>query len=75
MRVAIDAYTVGLIGVVSWAGGLRGSDLLAVVLVYASTIVIITWITGRTVGSLNRNVNYRHAIVTLNEALDDGAGG
>ena len=75
MRVAIDAYTVGLIGAVSWAGGLRGSDLLAVMLVYASTIVIITWITARTVGSLGRNDNYRHAIATLNEALDDGGVG
>jgi diguanylate cyclase (GGDEF)-like protein len=72
MRIGIDTYSVALIAVVSWAGGLRGSDLLAVVLVYASTIVIITWITARTVGSLNQNANFRHAIATLNEAIDGG---
>ena len=72
MRIGIDAFTIVLIGVVSWVGGVRGSDLVAVVLVYASTIVIITWITARTVGSLNQNVNFRHAINTLNEAIDGG---
>jgi diguanylate cyclase (GGDEF)-like protein len=72
MRVGIDLFTVALIAVVSWVGGVRGSDLLAVELVYASTIVIITWITARTVGSLNQNVNFRHAITTLNEAIDGG---
>jgi diguanylate cyclase (GGDEF)-like protein len=70
MRIGIDAYTVALIAVVSWVGGIRGSDLSAVVLVYASTIVIITWITARTVGTLNQSVNYRHAIASLNEAID-----
>ncbi len=70
MRIGIDAYTVALIGVVSWIGGVRGTDFLSVVLVYAATIVIITWITARTVGSLNQHVNFRHAIATLNEAID-----
>ncbi len=70
MRIGIDAYTVALIAVVTWMGGIRGSDLLAVVLVYAATIVIITWITARTVGTLNQSVNYRHAIAALNEAID-----
>ncbi len=70
MRIGIDVYAIALVAVVSWVGGLRGSDLLAVVLVYASTIVIITWITARTVGSLNRTVNFRHAIAALNEAID-----
>ncbi len=70
MRIGIDAYSVGLIAVVSWIGGVRGTDLLAVVLVYATTIAIITWITARTVGSLNHNVNFRHAIATLNGAID-----
>jgi diguanylate cyclase (GGDEF)-like protein len=70
MRIGIDAYTVALIAVVTWFGGIRGSDLLAVVLVYASTIVIITWITARTVGTLNQSANYRHAIASLNEAID-----
>ena len=70
MRIGIDAYTVALIAVVTWMGGIRGSDLLAVVLVYAATIVIITWITARTVGTLNQSVNYRHAIASLNEAID-----
>jgi diguanylate cyclase (GGDEF)-like protein len=72
MRVGIDGFTIVLIGVVSWVGGVRGSDLVAVELVYASTIVIITWIAARTVGSLNQNVNFRHAINTLNEAFDGG---
>jgi diguanylate cyclase (GGDEF)-like protein len=70
MRIGIDAYTVTLVAVVTWAGGVRGSDLLAVVLVYASTIGIITWITARTVGTLNQSVNYRQAVAILNEAID-----
>jgi diguanylate cyclase (GGDEF)-like protein len=70
MRIGIDAYTVALVAVVTWVGGVRGSNLLAVVLVYASTIVIITWITARTVGTLNQSVNYRHAVASLNEAID-----
>ncbi len=75
MRIGIDAFAVVLIGLVSWAGGVRGSDLVAVELVYAVTIIIITWITARMVGSLNRNVNFRHAINTLNEAIDGGSQG
>ena len=35
---------------------------MAVVIVYASTIVIITWIIARAVGSLTGTVNFRHAI-------------
>ena len=72
MRIGIDVFTIALVAVVSWAGGIRGSDLVAVELVYASTIVIVTWITARTVGSLNQSVNFRHAITTLNEAIDGG---
>ena len=70
MRIGIDAYTVALVAVVTWIGGVRGSDFLASVLVYASTIAIITWITARTVGTLNQSVNYRHAVASLNEAID-----
>jgi len=72
MRIGIDVYAIALIAVVSWVGGVRGSDLVAVELVYAATIVIITWITSRTVGSLNQNVNFRHAISSLNDAIDGG---
>jgi diguanylate cyclase (GGDEF)-like protein len=69
MRIAIDAYAVALVVIISWAQGLRGSDLASAIVVYASTIVIITWIVARTVGSLNGAVNFRAAIDALNEKI------
>ena len=40
-------------------------------LVYASTIVTITWIISRAVGSLTGNLNFRQSIDVLNETFDD----
>jgi diguanylate cyclase (GGDEF)-like protein len=71
MRIAIDVYAIVLVGVVNVLGGLRGSNLVATELVYTSTIVVITWITARTVGSLNEHVNFRRAVGSLNEAFDE----
>jgi diguanylate cyclase (GGDEF)-like protein len=72
MRIGIDLFTIGLVAVVTWAGGARGTDLAAATLVYAATIVIVTWITARSVGNLNQNLNFRRAINILNEAIDGG---
>ncbi len=71
MRIAIDAYAIALIGAITWAEGLRGQDLAAMVLVYAWTIVIVTWIIDRTVGSLSETVNFRRAVGALSDAFDD----
>ncbi len=69
MRMAIDAYAIALVLIIGWAQGLRGTDLAAGAIVFASTIVIITWIIARTVGELNRSVNFRAAVEALNERL------
>jgi diguanylate cyclase (GGDEF)-like protein len=69
MRIAIDAYAVVLVVIVSWAQGLRGTDLASAILVSASTVVIITVIVARTVGALNGAVNFRSAIDALNECF------
>ena len=69
MRVAVDAYAIALVVIIGWAQGLRGTDLAGGILVFASTIVIITWIIARTVGELNRSVNFRSAVEALNERL------
>jgi diguanylate cyclase (GGDEF)-like protein len=71
MRVAIDTFAIGLVVVVSWVEGLRGSDLAASVVVYASTVVIITWIIARALGSLTGRLNVRHVIDGLYETFED----
>ena len=75
MRIAVDVYAVGMVGAVGWLTGLRGTSLVAVVLVYASTIIIITWITTRTVGTLNENINFRRSISVLDDAFDGSGPG
>ena len=45
------------------------------VVVYASTIVIITWILSRALGSLTGHLNFQRAIDALNEIFDDAGRG
>jgi len=71
MRIAIDSYAIALVALISWAQGFRGSELASLIIVYSSTIVIVTWIIGRTVGSLNGTVNFRAAVDALNQTFDD----
>ena len=71
MRVGIDLFAIALVALTSWAEGLRGSELVAVVLVYSSTIVVITWIISRAVGSLTGHLNFRQSIDGLNQAFED----
>jgi diguanylate cyclase (GGDEF)-like protein len=71
MRIAIDIYTILLVALITWAQGFRGPELASVLIIYSSTIVIITWIISRLVGSLNRTVNFRAAIDALNKTFDD----
>jgi diguanylate cyclase (GGDEF)-like protein len=71
MRVAIDGFAIALVALISWAQGSRGSDLASIMVVYASTIIVITWIIARTVGSLNGTVNFRAAVDALNHTFDD----
>ncbi len=71
MQVVIDLYAIALISLIGWIEGLRGGDFLVWIVVYASTIVVITFICALTVGSLTGQVNFSHAIDTLNESFDD----
>ena len=43
--------------------------------VYASTIVIITWILSRALGSLTGHLNFQRAIDALNETFEDAGRG
>ena len=71
MRIGIDLFAIALVAMTSWAGGLRGSELVAVFLVYSSTIVAITWIISRAVGSLTGHLNFRQSIDALHETFED----
>jgi diguanylate cyclase (GGDEF)-like protein len=71
MRVAIDIYAIVVVGIVAWAGHLRGGTLVGAVLMYASTIVIVTCITSRAVGAVHGRNSLRQSIAALNEALDN----
>ncbi len=71
MQVVVDVYALGLIGMIGWIEGLRGADFLVSVVVYASTIAVITLICALTVGSLTGQVNFSRAIDSLNESFDD----
>ena len=75
MRIGIDIFAIALVTMLSWAEGLRGSALASVVIVYASTIVVITWILSRALGSLTGNLNFQRAIDALNETFDDAGRG
>ncbi|MGO8872256.1 MAG: diguanylate cyclase [Acidimicrobiales bacterium] len=71
MRFGLDAYAIALVAAVSMADGLRGELAAAVIIVYASTIVLVTWVTARTVGSLTEHAAFRRAMSALNEAFDE----
>ena len=69
MRITIAAYAIALVTIICAAQGLRGTALAAAIVVYASTIVAVTWIVARTVGALSGTVNFRTAIDALNETF------
>jgi hypothetical protein len=71
MRIGIDVFAIVLVFLISWAEGLRGSQLAAMVVVYSSTIVVITWIIARAMGSLSGHLNFRQAIDALNETFEE----
>ena len=71
MRIGIDLFAIGLVIMTSWAADIRGSELVAVALVYAVTIITVTWIIARAVGSLTGHLNFRQSIDVLNETFDD----
>jgi diguanylate cyclase (GGDEF)-like protein len=75
MRVAVDCFAIATVVVVGWAAGLGGNHLTAVTLVYASTILLVTWITSRTIGTLTQRVSFRHSVGALNEALNEVGSG
>jgi diguanylate cyclase (GGDEF)-like protein len=75
MRVGIDIVAIALVVLVRWTEGLRGSDLVAGAVVYASTIVIITWIIARALGSrsgrTDQRPGVRHVVDGLYETLEN----
>jgi diguanylate cyclase (GGDEF)-like protein len=71
MRIGIAAFAIVLVAVTEWVAGLRGADLASMVVVYASTIIAITWIISRAFGSLNGHLNFQQSIDALNQVFDD----
>jgi diguanylate cyclase (GGDEF)-like protein len=69
MRVAIDMVAIALVVLVSWTEGFRGSDLVAGAVVYASTIVIITWIIARALGSRTDRADLRPGVRHVADGL------
>ena len=70
MQIVVDLYAIAWITLISWAQGLRGTDLTTAVVIYASAIAVITLICARTIGSLNGQGNLRQAFDNLNATLD-----
>jgi diguanylate cyclase (GGDEF)-like protein len=70
MRVAVAIYAIALVAVLAWTSGLRGGNLAATIAVSASTIVIVTAVTARTVGPLNERSHIRRSIGALRAAID-----
>ena len=52
MQLVIDVFALALIAVIGWVQGLRGAEFLVSMVVYASTIAVLTIICARTVGSM-----------------------
>jgi diguanylate cyclase (GGDEF)-like protein len=76
MRIAIDSFAIATVVVVGQLAGLGGEHLAAVTLIYASTIVLVTWLTSRTIRSLTQRVSFRRSVGVLNDALNEvGSGG
>ncbi len=73
MQIVVDCYVIVLIGLISWTEGLRGADLATMIVVYASTTAVITFICARTVGSLTDHVNFQQSVDALNESFDEFA--
>jgi diguanylate cyclase (GGDEF)-like protein len=71
MRIGIDLFAIAVVSVVSWAEGLRGDSLASVIILYASTIVVITWVIARALGSLTGPNNLQRSVDALNEIFDD----
>ena len=70
MQVVVGIYAIAWMTLISWDQGLRGADLTTAVVVYASTVAVITLICARTIGSLNGQVNFRQAFDNLNATFD-----
>ncbi len=71
MQVAVGAWALALIALVDWVDGLRGGDFAVSLVIYGSTIAVITLICARTVGSLTGQVNLSQALDALNETFAD----
>ena len=64
-------FALALIAVIGWVQGLRGAEFLVSMVVYASTIAVLTYICARTVGSMTGQINVTQALDSLNECFDD----
>ena len=71
MQVVIDCFAFALIAVIGWVQGLRGAEFVVSMVVYASTIAVLTYICARTVGSMTGQINVTQALDSLNECFDE----
>jgi diguanylate cyclase (GGDEF)-like protein len=75
VRIGINLFAVAAVVLVGWASGMRAGNLAAVTIVYATTTVLVTWLTSRTVASLTQRVSFRRSVGVLNDALNDVGSG
>ena len=71
MQLVIDVFALALIAVIGWVQGLRGAEFLVSMVVYASTIAVLTIICARTVGSMTGQINVTQALDSLDASFED----
>jgi len=71
MQIVVDLYALCLIALIGWVQGLRGSEFVVSMVIYASTIAVVNFICARTVGSLTGQINFSQALDSLNECFDE----
>jgi diguanylate cyclase (GGDEF)-like protein len=69
MRIAIIAWSVALVAWTTWAEGIGGGQLVAVVVIYAWVFVVTTWVIARTFHSLRTLGTSREGLRRMAEAL------
>jgi diguanylate cyclase (GGDEF)-like protein len=71
MQFVIDVFALALIAVIGWVQGLRGAEFAVSMVVYASTVAVLSYICARTVGSMTGQINATQALDSLDECFDD----
>lgn len=69
MRIAVAAFSVGIVIWTAWIEGISGRAFVAEVIVYTSIFIIILWLLRRTLDSLRALIVQREALRSMAEAM------